>query len=240
MDAPALEVALVAGQSTVTAAYASSPFKLLTPRSRAESVWAYTSSFGGGLVAGDQTSLDVRIGAGARCFLSTQASTKVYRNPAHRPCAHRTRGVVEAERVARFCPRPVQPFADSIYRATAGMAAGAGRGAGSFGLVLLAGGWRVGNDGSLTRFESRNDMFIGDERVFVDSVLLDDRSRCSARPIGWAALSASPCSCSSARPGAISPRICSTTRPGEPRPADGELLWSASPSVTAPCFASPA
>src|SRR5690242_18480080 len=85
-----LEVALIAGQSTVTAAQASNPVKLLTPRARADSVWAYSSSFGGGLVAGDQTRLNLYIRAGARCFFSTQSSTKVYRNPGELPCAHHT------------------------------------------------------------------------------------------------------------------------------------------------------
>ncbi len=55
----ALEVAMVSGESTVTSAFASSPMKLLAPRSRGKSVWACTSSFGGGLVAGDQTRLDI-------------------------------------------------------------------------------------------------------------------------------------------------------------------------------------
>ena len=53
-----LEVERVFGESTVTSAFATSPMKLLTPRSRGLSAWACTSSFGGGLVAGDQTQLD--------------------------------------------------------------------------------------------------------------------------------------------------------------------------------------
>ncbi|HTA28889.1 MAG TPA: urease accessory protein UreD, partial [Candidatus Cybelea sp.] len=73
-----LEVDVVAGQSAATAACASNPMKLLVPRARGGSVWACVGSLGGGFVAGDETSLDVRLGAGARCFLTTQASTKIY------------------------------------------------------------------------------------------------------------------------------------------------------------------
>src|ERR1700756_5550065 len=73
--------------STVTTAFATSPMKLLMPRARGESAWVATSSFGGGFVAGDQTRLDLRLGQGARCFLSTQASTKIYRNPGQSPCS---------------------------------------------------------------------------------------------------------------------------------------------------------
>jgi urease accessory protein len=168
----ALEVALVAGQSTVTTAYASSPLKLLTPRSRAESVWAYTSSFGGGLLAGDQTRLDVRLRQGARCFLSTQAVTKVYRNLAHLPCAHHSRALIEEDALLVFAPDRVQPFAGSTYkqRQEWHLAPGAG-------LVLLdwfcSGRVARGERWEFSRFETRNDVFIGGERVFVDSLLLE-------------------------------------------------------------------
>src|SRR5262249_14496468 len=89
-----LEVQLIAGASTVTSSYATSPLKLLPPRPRGRSVWIYTSSFGGGLVAGDQTQLDLTLAAGTCCFLATQASTKVYRNPCLLPCGHRTRAIL--------------------------------------------------------------------------------------------------------------------------------------------------
>jgi len=46
------------------------------------------SSFGGGLVAGDETQVTIKLGEQTRCFLTTQASTKVYRNPFGRPCGH--------------------------------------------------------------------------------------------------------------------------------------------------------
>jgi urease accessory protein len=168
-----LEVALVAGQSTVTSAYASSPLKLLTPRSRSKSVWAYTSSFGGGLLGGDQTSLSVRVGAGARCFLSTQATTKIYRNPACLPCAHGTLADVEKDALLVFAPDRVQPFAGSTYsqRQEWHLEEGAG-------LVLLdwfcSGRMARNERWQFSRFQSRNDVFVGKRRVFVDSILLEN------------------------------------------------------------------
>jgi len=110
-----LGVERVFNESTVTSALATSPMKLLTPRSRGPSVWAYTSSFGGGLVAGDQTFLDLQLGSDTRCFLSTQASTKVYRNPDLRPCTHETHAVVGRGSLLVLAPEPVQPFAESRY-----------------------------------------------------------------------------------------------------------------------------
>jgi urease accessory protein len=110
-----LEVNLVSGQSAVTSAFTTSPMKLLTPRSRGESVWACTSSFGGGLVAGDQTRLELTLGPGARCYLGTQASTKIYRNPAALPSGHETYATLGTGSLLVFVPDPVQAFAGSTY-----------------------------------------------------------------------------------------------------------------------------
>src|SRR5579863_6077168 len=111
-----LVVEVVAGESTVVSASASSPMKLLTPCARGKSVWAYASNFGGGLVAGDETRLDLRIGNAARCFVGTQASTKVYRNPARLRCSQVTHATLEKEALLVFAPDAVQAFAGSTYR----------------------------------------------------------------------------------------------------------------------------
>src|SRR3954471_19986317 len=75
-----LAVKMVCGQSAVVAARAASPLKLLTPRPRGESVWAYLSNFGGGLLPGDEIDFEVSVGAGTKCFLGTQSSTRIYRS----------------------------------------------------------------------------------------------------------------------------------------------------------------
>jgi urease accessory protein len=146
--------------------------KLLTPIARGKSVWAYTSSFGGGLVAGDQTQLEVKVSGGARCFFGTQSSTKVYRNPAALPCEHVTHATVAEDAFLVFAPEPVQAFADSHYtqRQKFHLAPGAG-------LVLLdwfsAGRTARGERWAFKHLESRNDIFIGGERALVDSILLN-------------------------------------------------------------------
>lgn len=153
-----LEVEQVAGESTVTSAFATSPLKLLTPRARGQSAWAFTSSFGGGLVAGDQTRLDLRLGVGTRCFVGTQASTKIYRNPSRRPCSHVTQATLEAGSLLVFAPDPVQPFAHSTYvqRQVFHLRPGAG-------LVLVdwfcAGRAARGERWAFTRFQSRNEVW---------------------------------------------------------------------------------
>jgi urease accessory protein len=167
----ALEVEMVFGESTVTSAFATSPMKLLTPRSRGQSAWACTSSFGGGLVAGDQTQFDVKTGAGTRCYIGTQASTKIYRNPAALPCGHRTEARLGANSLLVFAPDPVQPFALSSYtqRQEFHLAEGAG-------LVLLdwfsSGRAARGERWEFARFQSRNDVFVAGKLGFMDSLLL--------------------------------------------------------------------
>ena len=167
-----LEVELVFGESTATSASATSPLKLLTPCSRGKSVWAYASNFGGGMVAGDETRLDLRIGPEARCFVGTQASTKIYRNPSQLPCSHTTQAVLESGSLLVFAPDAVQAFAGSSYRQRQEfhLANGAG-------LVLLdwftSGRVARGERWAFDNFQSRNDAFIDGQRVFVDSILLD-------------------------------------------------------------------
>jgi urease accessory protein len=53
--------------------------RLLLPRAAGDAAWVVTSSFGGGLVDGDDVALEVEVHAGATAVVTTQASTKVYR-----------------------------------------------------------------------------------------------------------------------------------------------------------------
>jgi urease accessory protein len=176
-----LEVSLVAGLSAVTAAYAASPMKLLTPVARGQSVWACTSSFGGGLVAGDQTRLELRAGKNTRCFFGTQASTKIYRNAGLRACSHATTAALGENSRLVFAPDPVQPFTQSSYaqRQEFRLAAGAG-----LALVDWFSSGRVarGERWAFNRFQSRNEVFLSGERIFLDALSLDAADGLLASP----------------------------------------------------------
>jgi urease accessory protein len=162
----------VCGQSAVTSAYAASPLKLLLPRPRGRCVWGYFSNFGGGYLAGDQTEVTVRVGNRARCFLSSQSSTKVYRNPQAIPCGHRLRAELGERAILVLAPDAVQAFAGSRYLQRQEFHLGPGSG-----LVLVdwvcAGRSARGERWAFTRFQSRNEVFRGPERMLLDSVLLD-------------------------------------------------------------------
>lgn len=167
-----LRVERVAGQSAITSIWAASPLKILAPRPRGTSVWAYLSSFGGGLVAGDELQVDVDLAPGTRAFLSTQASTKVYRNPHGRPCGHQLRAHIGADALCVLAPDPVQAFSGSRYIQNQVFHLGAGAG-----LALVdwfsSGRSACGERWAFDRFQSRNDIFIEGQRVFLDSLLLD-------------------------------------------------------------------
>jgi len=171
-----LEVNVVSGQSSVTSACASNPLKLLLPRSQGPCVWAYLSNFGGGFVAGDETSLDLRLGPWSRCFLTTQALTKIYRNPNLRPCSHRLNAVLNEGSLLVLAPEPIQAFADSAYvqRQEFHLESTAS-------LVMVdwfcSGRAARGERWSFTRLQSRNEIFLGGERILLDSLLLDAAQR---------------------------------------------------------------
>lgn len=97
-------------------ARASSPLRLLTPANHGHAAWVYTSTYGGGLVDGDDIALDVHVGRDAAAFLSTQASTKVYRSP--RGSRSVVRAVVDAGGLLVSWPDPVVPFAEARYSQT--------------------------------------------------------------------------------------------------------------------------
>jgi urease accessory protein len=102
------------GRSVVTRAFATSPLRLLTPRNHGPAAWVYTSSYGGGLVGGDRIGVNVDVGPGAMAFLSTQASTKVYRSTSG--TSAELHGRVSTGGLLAIVPDPVVCFAASTYR----------------------------------------------------------------------------------------------------------------------------
>jgi urease accessory protein len=112
------ELRVICGRdkSVVSRAHATSPLRLLMPANHGNAAWIYMSTYGGGLVDGDVISLKVRVEQGAAAFLSTQASTKVYRSP--RGSDVEMRAEVERDGSLVVVPDPVVCFAASRYRQT--------------------------------------------------------------------------------------------------------------------------
>jgi len=79
-----LAVARSRDRSVVTRARSVAPLRLLAPASPGPAAWVYQSSLGGGFVGRDAIELEVEVAAGARLFLTSQASSKVYRRAVSR------------------------------------------------------------------------------------------------------------------------------------------------------------
>jgi urease accessory protein len=105
-----LDVARGERRSVVQRAFATSPLRLLTPRNHGPAAWVYASSYGGGLVGGDDLRLTVRVGTDAAVFLSSQASTKIYRS--HARSSLRLDATVAAGGHLILWPDPVVCFAE--------------------------------------------------------------------------------------------------------------------------------
>lgn len=103
------------GQTRATRLYATSPLKLLAPQS-GDAGMVFASSFGGGLVAGDQIELDVELEAGSTAFLGTQSATKVYRAIDGVGASQSVHATISNEALLVAWPDPVIAFDGAIYQ----------------------------------------------------------------------------------------------------------------------------
>ncbi len=157
------------GRSVVARGYAESPLRLLMPDNAGHAAWLYTSSLGGGLVDGDHLTLDIRVCAGATAFVSTQASTKVYRSV--QGTGADVHAHVEPGASLVVAPDPVVCFAASRYRQAQRYELDAGA---SLVLVdwLSSGRHATGERWAFTEYHSRLHVDQGGRSVVHDAVAL--------------------------------------------------------------------
>ena len=112
-----LVVRVVDGASAVVTAEATDPLKFLVSTPRGPCAWVYSTTYGGGLVAGDHVKMDIEVAAGGSLFLGTQASTKVYRSEG--AVAQQTMSArVSAGGLLVALPDPVTPFTAAKFHQT--------------------------------------------------------------------------------------------------------------------------
>jgi urease accessory protein len=126
------------------------------------------------MVAGDRTRLELAIDPGARCFLSTQASTKIYRNLARLPCSHELVAGVGDKALLILAPDPVQCFAESSYEQHQQFQLSASA---SLAVIdwMSAGRTARGERWAFRRYFSRNDIERENKKLLVDALLLDQQ-----------------------------------------------------------------
>ena len=110
-----IEVTRNGSRSVLTACRSVAPLKLLNPAAQGDYCAVVLSSYGGGMVEGDATTLCVRCGEGAALYLGTQAFTKVYKSPNGIPCKQDIIGEVEAGGLAVVLPDPIVPYSRSVF-----------------------------------------------------------------------------------------------------------------------------
>lgn len=167
-----LELSEVAGRTEVTRCQARSPLKLLTPRRRHPAAWVYTSTFGGGMVAGDETDLSVQLKPRTRCVLTTQASSKVYRDPQQRGCRQQMDAHVDKEALLVVAPDYVTCFAGARFQQEQSFHLQPGAS-----LVVLdwltSGRRSFGEEWDFEHYQSRLNVHASDQQILSDTLLLD-------------------------------------------------------------------
>jgi len=167
-----VELSNVRGKTTVIRSRSTNPMKILTPRRGGESAWIYTSNFGGGLVAGDEIHLKIRAHESTTTFLTTQASTKVYRSQTQLPCRQSLETWVG--RGARFVlvPDPITCFAESIYEQAQRFDLESGAEL-AFVDWFTSGRSARGECWAFSRYQSRNEVYLDGKCILADALVLD-------------------------------------------------------------------
>ncbi|WP_242359905.1 urease accessory protein UreD [Anaeromyxobacter sp. SG17] len=162
--------ARVGGASAIVACMASSPLQLLSPSPRGRCAWIISASHGGGLLAGDEVSLEVEVGGDSTALLSTQAGTKIYRS----------RGAIATQRlgarvgpgaVLAVLPQPVSCFASARYRQEQRLELAPG--ASLLWLdALVAGRVARGERWAFDEYRSRVEVVMGGRTILADGLRL--------------------------------------------------------------------
>ena len=105
----------IRNKTVLTASRATSPLRILSPQNPGAAAWVYTSSFGGGLLAGDDLSVNVVVDARATAYLSTQSSTKIYRSDNGLVSRQSLDAKIAEDALLILLPDPVSCFAGARY-----------------------------------------------------------------------------------------------------------------------------
>ncbi|XP_068700471.1 uncharacterized protein [Montipora foliosa] len=150
------------------------PLKLLVP-SQASTVpsckWLYIITFGGGLVEGDNVTVDVKVLENCTVVVTTQASTKVYNSETGLVTQQHLNGVVADGGLLAVLPDPVVCFKNAIYSQLQDFELSSNGNA-----VILdwftAGRVALGEIWDMTSYKSHSRVFVNGKLVYGDSVSL--------------------------------------------------------------------
>jgi urease accessory protein len=168
-----LKVGRVANESAATSVEAHSPLKILVPRPRGQSVWAYLSNFGGGLLPGDQFHISVNVAADARCFLGTQSSTKIFRSCGKGAVQNNFHAEIASNALLVYAPDVAQGFADSRYLQSQTIRLADETSSLIFLDWYSSGRSALGERWAFSEYKNRTEIFLGEKLAFLDSIHLE-------------------------------------------------------------------
>jgi urease accessory protein len=160
-----IRVSLVNGQSVATEMQHRAPVRVVCSKPTGPCAWFQTTSFGGGLVQGDQIKLHVQVDDGAAAFVSTPGHQRAYRG--------HTEALVEAhvgpDALLVFLPEPISCFENATHRqrALVHLAPGAS--------VVWVDAWTSGRYGTGERFafgelDMRTELHQGQDMLAVEAL----------------------------------------------------------------------
>jgi urease accessory protein len=159
--------------------YGADPLKLLVPRCHEATAWIYTSTYGGGLVAGDAVDLNVTVQPQAQAVLTSQSATKIYSAADETGTTQRLRGSVGAGGLLVLAPEPVIPFGGARHKQhqridlqrTSGVVMIEG---------LAAGRIARGESWAFERYETCTELFMDGRLICRDAWTLEPAHWCDA------------------------------------------------------------
>ncbi|XP_020573243.1 urease accessory protein D isoform X2 [Phalaenopsis equestris] len=178
-----LTVEKIDGKSTATRCFSKYPLKLIIPKkvgsSTTDAVWVFSLSYGGGIVSGDRVAVGVSVGDGCAVALTTQASTKVYKSIDSKCSEQFLEAKVGRNALLAVIPDPVTCFSTARYAQKQIFQIFY-----DSNLVIVdwitSGRYESGEKWDFELYKSSNNiLFEGGEPLFVDSVLLEQRSTTS-------------------------------------------------------------
>lgn len=168
----------IAGRTRITDLACRPPLQVLRAHhvdpGRPDLASVILASPAGGILQGDELTIDIRVGPGARLRVGTQSATRIYRAPIGES-RQIVRLEVEAEGYLEYLPDPYIPYAESRF-SSATTAIVAADGALIIGEVVAPGRAARGEILAFERFESTVEIARPDRMLLAtDAVILDRR-----------------------------------------------------------------
>ncbi|CAH1775969.1 unnamed protein product [Owenia fusiformis] len=156
------------------------PLKVLIPDHAGctNCAWIYPITYGGGLVSGDEISLEVQVKPFCAALITTQASTKVYHSEDNKPCVQRFKYSVADKSLLCVLPDPIVCYKEAIYKQSQRIELSP---LGNLVLLdwLTAGRTARGEIWQFTKYDSCNEIVIDGRLRFKDSVSLEETDNLS-------------------------------------------------------------